>query len=213
VYEAWSIGYERSLIAGQGYNASDVLQPIVGPRHVVHQGAPPPAVPPPTTVVSSTPLVTNTSALFTTPGPLTSRYTRPVDPSYFVQSQYVQYTSVPSTSAISTGTPYDPNYTELQRIKMATQEIPYRGVTAAVGNALHTYETIGIPGRDEAQVPIPVSSILPDEVPDRAATRSTRGVNDGKAFFRPNRRQMFPPQNQCNGESKTFENFAFNLSG
>jgi hypothetical protein len=75
------------------------------------------------------------------------------------------------------------------------------------------YDTAEVPGRDDPQVPIPGSSILPDEVPGRADNWITRGGNDGKASNRPNRRQMCPAQHQWNGELKTFENYAFNLSG
>jgi hypothetical protein len=67
MYEAWSIGYERYLISGQGCNADEVLQPIVDLRQVqpakVHQGVTSPAVPPPAPVVPQTPPVYSNMAL------------------------------------------------------------------------------------------------------------------------------------------------------
>jgi hypothetical protein len=102
---------------------------------------------------------------------------------------------------------------EIHRIKKATRAIPHRYASAAIDCALYAYHTDGIPGHDDPAVPIPGRDILPDLIPGRADNWITRGVYESKMPNRPNRLQMFPAQHQWNGEPKTFDNYAFNLSG
>jgi hypothetical protein len=102
---------------------------------------------------------------------------------------------------------------EIRRIKKATRAIPHRDASAAIDCALYAYHTNGISGHDDPVVTISGRDILPDRIPGREENWITRGVYESKMPTRPNRRQMFPAQHQWNGEPKTFDNYAFNLSG
>jgi hypothetical protein len=163
----------------------------------IHQGVTSSAVTQSAPVATETPPVVNASATRTSQDPSVYRYTRSVGPrnidmSSQRPSQKVQGTSVPviqrGHTSTSTGSRYDPDYAEIQRIKQATQAISHRDDATAIDRAMYTYHTDGVPGRDDPAVPIPGNDILPDHIPGRAKNWMSKMPN------RPNQRQMFLAQ-------------------
>jgi hypothetical protein len=107
MYEAWSIGYEWSLVARNVYNADGVLKTIVDPG--VGQ-------PVKTKQVDSTPVVTKTTPVVTAPEPRVPR-----DPLAYSYSRSVDQRNIdtlshhPTQKVKNTSVPAPPQPSERQR--------------------------------------------------------------------------------------------------
>jgi hypothetical protein len=138
MYEAWSIGYEGSLIAGNVYNADGVLKTLVDPGDVqpvqTNQVASAPAPQP-------LPVVTTTPPVVTVPEPRVPqdrsayRYTRSVEPRNIDPSSHHPPPKVKGTSVPA---PTPPSEKQRDRTVFQTSFQLYWHMSTLTGTSYHS---------------------------------------------------------------------------